>query len=213
MRKAEIMSLISSPDGKEAIVFLKEEEGDRAIPISIGDAEARAIMSQLNGQPFPRPITHDLMKTMLNELGASVSKVVVNDLQENTFFALITLERPGQPSVEIDARPSDAIAIALHYNAELFVEETVLDQAGVHGVTQAAIEQASEALKDRLKDMLEQFKKVAENLGKRIPSPAPEKKKNLTAAEKLQEDLDKAIKEERYEDAARIKNEIKTLKP
>ena len=114
----------------QRVVVLKEKSSDRYLPIWIGNNEADAIVIQLQNVPVPRPQTHDLLKQVISQLGAKVSHVIVNDLSEDVFYARISVELDGK-SVEIDSRPSDAIALAVRLQAPIFAEETVLDKAGV----------------------------------------------------------------------------------
>ena len=110
------------------IIILKDTEEKKALPIWVGIFEANAIALQIENIPTPRPMTHDLLRNVIEDLKASVQKVVVCDLQENTFYALIYLSRNGD-TMAIDARPSDAIALALRTRAPIFVEDTVIDHA------------------------------------------------------------------------------------
>jgi uncharacterized protein len=106
------------------VVLLKSDEGEDVLPIWIGHAEAMAIELHLKGSHFERPLTHDLLKTMVENLGASVVKVAITDLREGTFFAKIHLQR-GDDVLVIDARPSDSVALALKCNAPIFVARDV----------------------------------------------------------------------------------------
>jgi bifunctional DNase/RNase len=110
------------------IVILQDEEEKRSLPIWIGVAEANAIALELEKIPTPRPLTHDLIKSLLDALDARIAKVVVNDLRDNTFFAVIHL-RMGSKEVTVDSRPSDAIAVALRVGAPIFVDDEVLSKA------------------------------------------------------------------------------------
>ena len=112
------------------VVLLKEVNGERHLPIWIGEFEAHAIAMELQGVDSPRPLPYDLMRTMLGELNGRVDRVVVNDLSMDVFYARITVEVSGR-SVDLDSRPSDAIALAVRSGAPIFVEETVMDRAGV----------------------------------------------------------------------------------
>ena len=114
----------------QRVVVLKEKSSDRYLPIWIGNNEADAIVIQLQNVPVPRPQTHDLLKQVISQLGAKVSHVIVTDLNDDVFYARINVELDGR-SVEIDSRPSDAIALAVRLQAPIFAEETVLDKAGV----------------------------------------------------------------------------------
>jgi bifunctional DNase/RNase len=116
------------PITNSPIVILRDKEGQKVLPIWVGIFEANAIALQIENISTPRPMTHDLLRNVIQDLKASVQKVVVCDLQENTFYALIYLDLDGD-TVAIDARPSDAIALALRTRAPIFVEDTVLDNA------------------------------------------------------------------------------------
>src|SRR5678810_1372672 len=123
-----IKGLMLDPITNTPIVILKDKDGDRVLPIWVGMFEANAIALQIENIATPRPMTHDLLRNVIHDLKASVQKIVVCDLQENTFYALIYLSLNGE-TVAIDARPSDAIALALRTRAPIFVEETVIDNA------------------------------------------------------------------------------------
>ncbi len=114
----------------QPIVLLKEREGERYLPIWIGAAEAAAIALSLQGVVTPRPMTHDLMKNILDDLAVSVSKIVVTELRDGTFYATIDMQRNGD-SYEISSRPSDAIALAVRLSAPIFATEDVLDEASI----------------------------------------------------------------------------------
>jgi bifunctional DNase/RNase len=116
------------PITNSPIVILRDKDGQKVLPIWVGIFEANAIALQIENVSTPRPMTHDLLRNVIQDLRASVQKVVVCDLQENTFYALIYLALNGD-TVAIDARPSDAIALALRTRAPIFVEDTVLDNA------------------------------------------------------------------------------------
>jgi bifunctional DNase/RNase len=122
--KVEVFGLTMDPVSNSPIVILKAVDGEEALPIWIGILEATAIASVLEEIEFSRPMTHDLLKIMIETLGAKVEKVVVCDLRENTYYALIYL-KAGDTTYEIDARPSDAIALALRTEAPIFVDEKV----------------------------------------------------------------------------------------
>jgi uncharacterized protein len=123
-----IKGLMVDPITNMPIVILRDKEGNRVLPIWVGIFEANAIALQIENISTPRPMTHDLLRNVIEDLKASVEKIVVCDLQENTFYALIYLVLNGD-TLAIDARPSDAIALALRTRAPIFVEETVIDNA------------------------------------------------------------------------------------
>ncbi|MCG8349062.1 MAG: bifunctional nuclease family protein [Chloroflexales bacterium] len=113
------------------VVVLRETDSRRYLPIWIGPFEADAIAMAIQGHEPQRPLTHDLLKSTITEMGGTVSHIFVNDIQENTFFARIVVEQGGQ-TIEVDARPSDAIALAVRTDVPIYVETHVLDQAGVY---------------------------------------------------------------------------------
>ena len=114
----------------QRVVILKEKVAERYLPIWIGPAEADAIAVKLQGVTVPRPLTHDLLCSVIESLGASVSSIVVSDLKNDTFFAKIMLNVDGNV-VEIDSRPSDALALAVRCEVPIFADESVMDKAGI----------------------------------------------------------------------------------
>jgi bifunctional DNase/RNase len=173
------------------VVLLKGLEDQRSLPIFIGAAEAQSIAIQINKVKVPRPLTHDLLKNILDCLECRLKRIAVTDLVEGTFFAKLIFERDGS-DWEVDSRPSDAIALALRFSAPIFVAEKVMEEAG------------------RLLDKAD----VAAAAAQATPGAEAKPKKpprRLTPKEILKRDLDKAIKEERYEDAARLRDELKKL--
>lgn len=112
------------------VVVLKEMDSERYLPIWIGPFEADAITIQLQGVQVARPLTHDLLKALIAELGASVSHILVNDLRNDTFYAQIVMDSDGH-RIELDSRPSDAIALAVRVHVPIFVAEKVMDQAAI----------------------------------------------------------------------------------
>src|SRR5213594_1962509 len=123
-----IKGLMVDPITNMPIVILRDKEGEKVLPIWVGIFEANAIALQIENIATPRPMTHDLLRNIIEDLKASVQKIVVCDLQENTFYALIYLSMNGD-TLAIDARPSDAIALALRTRAPIFVEDAVIDNA------------------------------------------------------------------------------------
>jgi len=124
----KVRGLALDPVSNMPIIILRDEDDKRSLPIWVGIFEANAIALQIENISTPRPMTHDLLRNVIHDLKASVQKIVVCDLQENTFYALIYLALNGD-TVAIDARPSDAIALALRTRAPIFVEDTVIDNA------------------------------------------------------------------------------------
>jgi len=126
-KEAKIFSLAMISDSGQYLVTLEETSGTRLLPIWIGPAEGMAIAAALQNQSFPRPLTHDLIAGIINELGAKVEQVIITDLKDDTFFASLVLSLRGQV-YNIDARPSDSIAIALRCNAGIFIDQQVFDK-------------------------------------------------------------------------------------
>jgi bifunctional DNase/RNase len=123
-----IKGLMVDPITNMPIIILRDKEGQKVLPIWVGVFEANAIALQMENVATPRPMTHDLLRNVITDLKADIQKIVVSDLKENTFYALIYLLVNGEP-VAIDARPSDAIALALRAQAPIFVEDRVIDNA------------------------------------------------------------------------------------
>lgn len=123
-----IKGLMVDPITNMPIIILRDKEGQRVLPIWVGVFEANAIALQIENISTPRPMTHDLLRNVILDLKAEIHKIVVSDIKENTFYALIHLEINGE-RVAVDARPSDAIALALRARAPIYVEDQVIDHA------------------------------------------------------------------------------------
>ncbi|MGI9102304.1 MAG: bifunctional nuclease family protein [Terriglobales bacterium] len=147
----KIRGLMMDPVTNMPIVILKDVGGDAVLPIWVGIYEANAIALEIEKVTTPRPMTHDLLKNLLIGLEANVRKVVVNELRDDTFFAIIWVERDGQ-IVSIDSRPSDALALALRVDCPIFVEDEVLKTSRL-----------ASAVSDRVSQ--EELRKWLENLG------------------------------------------------
>jgi len=130
MVEVKIDSIRVSLMSQHRVVVLKESDAERYLPIWIGPFEADAITIQLQGVQVARPLTHDLLKSLIDQMGAKVSHVMVSELRNDTFFARIVMDVKGK-SVEIDARPSDAIALAVRSKSPLFVAEDVMNMASI----------------------------------------------------------------------------------
>jgi len=165
------------------VIFLRgRTEGDkRTLPIFIGATEAQAIALHLDRVAAPRPLTHDLLKTIMDNLECRMKRAEICALRDNTFFAKLILEWNGTES-EIDARPSDAIALALRFAAPIYAAEEVMDAAGVI---------------------------LDETAGGKANAAPPGQR--LAPLEALKQKLAKAVAEERYEDAAALRDELKKL--
>ncbi|MBN2031159.1 bifunctional nuclease family protein [bacterium] len=157
------------------VVILRDDTYRRWLPIVVGPAEAQAIALQIEKVTPPRPMTHDLMKSLLDSIEVNIARVVVSDLQENTYYATIDIKLNGSQH-KVDARPSDAIALALRTHSPIFVDEEVMQKA---------------AISDD------------------IEKPKPDKEDKI---QNLSFELQKAVEDERYEDAARLRDQINEMK-
>jgi len=187
--KIEILGLSSSQSqisGSFALV-LGESEGERRLPIIIGMFEAQAIALEIEKIVPNRPMTHDLFKSFANGFDYKVEEVVISDLKEGVFFAKIVCSN-GEKSIEIDARPSDAIAIGIRFEAPFYTYEAVLAEAGIVLTDE---EEAAEDLEEQIV----------------VEKPKGEELKDL-GLDVLQQMLDQALADEDYEKAAKIRDEI-----
>jgi hypothetical protein len=123
----ELNKIIISEMQDQQIIVLKEVDGDRHFPIVIGSSEAMAIDRRLKGIPTPRPLTHDLLASVIEHLGGTLERIEINHLQDHTFFAQIHIRQDGQV-IEVDSRPSDAIALGIANSVPIYVAEQVLDE-------------------------------------------------------------------------------------
>ena len=124
----ELHKIIISEMMEQQIIMLKEVDGERKFPIVIGSSEAMAIDRRLKGIPTPRPLTHDLLANIIESMGGNIEKIEINNLENHTFFARIFIRQDGQV-LEIDSRPSDAIAVAQRTRAPLYMAEQVIEEA------------------------------------------------------------------------------------
>ena len=190
--QCEILGLSSSPStGGAYAILLKEINGNRRLPIIIGAFEAQAIALEIEGIKPPRPLTHDLLKQVLDNLGAAVMEVVIDELRENTFYAKIILEVSALTN-EVDARPSDAIALAVRTQSPIYVAEKVMEAA-------AFLPSEESGKEERLTE---------ENPGNR-KEEVPKTKEAKIAS--LQNKLKDAIAAEEYEKAAKLRDDIQRL--
>lgn len=188
--QCEILGLSSSPStGGAYAILLKEIEGSRRLPIIIGAFEAQAIALEIEGIKPPRPLTHDLLKQIIDNLGGSVLEVIISELRENTFYAKIILDVSGLTN-EIDARPSDAIALSVRTQTPIFVAESVLELAGFIPTDDS---EKSASIKSEVSD----------------EQSIPKSKEAKIAS--LQNKLRQALESEEYERAAKIRDDIKKL--
>lgn len=194
--QVEILGISTSPasNGAYALV-LKETDGTRRIPIIIGGFEAQAIALEMEGIAPPRPLTHDLLKNVLHSQNVSITEANIAELKDGIFFATLLLS-DGQ---EIDSRPSDAIAIAVRYAAPIYVSEPVMKEASFvpEDDDTIGIETSEEGDEE-------------DDIG--IPKEPKKPARKLTKLEQMQVDLDAAIKNEDYEKAARIRDDLNKIK-
>ncbi len=153
MLEMKVRGLTLDPLSNMALVILRDLEGNKALPIWVGIPEANAIALEIEQVPTPRPMTHDLIKNILECINASVLRIVVNDLRDSTFYATIALSLQGR-EFHIDARPSDAIAVALRMKAPIYVTLDVIERAG--SIDVSAQNPAEDS--DRLKEWLDNLK-------------------------------------------------------
>jgi bifunctional DNase/RNase len=154
MHRMDIYGVSFDLVGKQPIVLLKTAEGNKFLPIWIGHAEAAAILMKLQSQSAPRPMTHDLMTDILEQLDAQLVKITVTELRENTFYAQITVVRDGQ-EIEVDSRPSDAIALAIRAEAPIYAAERVIEESAIEFEGEEVNEEQLEAEVSKFRSFLE----------------------------------------------------------
>ncbi len=190
----EIIGLTSSPQSSGAYaLILQESGGSRRLSILIGAEVAQSIAVEMEQIKPPRPVTHDLLKTVIETLGATLVEVTITELRDGTFFATLTLD--ATPT-EIDARPSDAIALAIRCGAPIYVSEAVMREAGI-------MVQEEEESEEEEEEMME--------TGDEEHPEEETEQRPKTLREMLQEKLDDAVRSEDYERAAQIRDEIERL--
>ena len=140
--------------GKQPIVLLKAVDTNKFLPIWIGHPEAAAILMKLQSASTPRPMTHDLVTDMLDQLGASVSRITVTELRENTFYAQITVQLDGS-EIEVDSRPSDAIALAIRADAPIFAADEVIEESAIEFEGEEVSEEEIESKVSEFKHFLD----------------------------------------------------------
>ena len=188
MNLVEVKRISYYPPSKGYAVLLEEKEGERSLPIIVGSAEAQAIALYLEGVNMPRPMTHDLVVNLLENMDGENSRVLIARISYGTFFAEIEVTNVQVGEITIDARPSDAIAIALRTLTPIYVSDEVMDSAGIDNYSSESKTAESITSDDLSKESSEE-----------------------TVLENLNEALEKAITEEEYEVAARLRDRIKQL--
>lgn len=193
--QVDILGLSNSQAGTNAYaLILKESEGVRQLPIVIGAPEAQAIANELEGVRPQRPMTHDLMKQIIDTLGATVREVAITSLQDGTFYASVIFD---YSDIEIDARPSDAIALAVRCGVPIFVTEEILEEAGYRPDDDETSEAEPGSADDVVEDLEEQ------------PHGGPSGVRS--GRQRLEEELARAIGSEDYERAAQLRDELSNL--
>lgn len=189
MIRVDVVNVFLTEKDGEFVVLLKGEGDPRTLPVSIGKLEAQSIAMELYHVSFPRPLTHDLFKKTLEQLGSKVTKIVICDLVDRTFYARLFLETGGK-SVEIDSRPSDAIAMALRFAAPVFVEDKVMDESGVIFPS------------EKKHDGMFKGQSRTGRTGRK------KEEREVPPIEALKARLEEAVRKERYEEAAKLRDEI-----
>ena len=189
LMEVKVMGIVVDPKASNPVVILADLAGKKALPIWIGVFEAEAISRGLEEVVTLRPMTHDLMKQILDTFRVSVTRVVIHDLKDNTFYANLYLSVDGRELI-VDSRPSDAIALAVRYGVPIFVTDEVMREAAF--VPQTEEEEKTTATPPS-------------------PEEKPKSKPKTSKVDQLQEQLDEAIKKEDYEKAAQLRDEIKKL--
>lgn len=197
------LSLTPSISGGGYAIILKEISGNRRLPIIIGQYEAQSIALELEGIKPPRPLTHDLLKEVIETFGYTVNYIVINELRDSTFFAKIKFD--SATLEEMDARPSDAIAIALKFSSPIYVNSEIMDEVGF-------VPEFDEQVLPKQDSEFEESEPLSEE-DKLLPKQV--ETKNLSNKEKkliqLKNDLEEAITKEDYEKAAQLRDEIRKM--
>jgi uncharacterized protein len=188
------LTMSTTVSGGGYAIVLKESEGERRLPIIIGHFEAQAIAFELEGVKPPRPLTHDLLKNIVEALGYRVEYITINELRDSTFFAKIKLD--SYEIDEIDARPSDAIAVALKFSAPIYVASEIMDEIGFIPESEQK-EGGEQSDNDEL--IGDEHEELHNDSNKE------------SRLKQLQTDLEDAVNREDYEKAAEIRDEIKKL--
>ncbi len=184
----DILGLSTNPaSGGAYALILREVHGNRRLPIIIGAAEAQSIALEMEGIKPPRPLTHDLMKNIIGAFGGELTEIVIDDLRDGTFYAKLNID-----SQQIDSRPSDAIALAVRYGAQIFVATSVMDEAGFVPDEEEEEQQSS-------------------SKQQQVPKQKQQPAVKMTKLEQLHQQLKEAIEKENYEKAAVLRDEIRKL--
>jgi hypothetical protein len=194
----DILGLSTSPSsGGAYALILNETDGSRRLPIIIGTFEAQAIALELERIKPPRPMTHDLLRSVIQGFGSYVKSVLISELRDGTFFAQISLDADGN-ELELDARPSDAIALAIRFDSPIFVSASVLDEAGI--LSETRVDDPASASVPAVESTLH------------LSTAAKEAVEDDSRVSSLEKQLANAIANEDYERAATLRDEINRLK-
>lgn len=219
MVEAKILNLAITDKG--FVVILKPEKSDKVVPISIAYLEAQSIMSSLIGYKIERPLTHDIIYSIFQNCNIRLINVIIDNVHIDTFFAKLVIEHNAK-NIFIDSRPSDAIALSLKSKAPIFIEEHVIEKAGILLEENDNLMKVKEGIpftyqkfeRDELKEKNAEnifVKKEPEEINNNIDNQQSNTNSNKKNKEELQKLLDQAVKEERYEDAAKYRDELDNL--
>lgn len=205
--QVDILGLSINPNSQRAYaLLLREVDGNRKLPIVIGEPEAQAIANELEGIRPQRPMTHDLLRNIIEALGASVREIVIHAIKDGTFYASIIFE---YSDIEIDARPSDAIALAVRCNAPMYIEDAILEESALSPEEfQESEEETDET--DDTDDTVRGHEEFEEASTRKTVS-RDQLELPLTERQRLEQELDQAIKVEDYEAAANIRDSLRKL--
>lgn len=153
MERVRVKALLVDTSNNAPVVLLEGEEDNKVMPIWIGQNEALAISLQLQGSEFERPLTHDLLKSVLDKLNQQLSKVIIDDLSNKTYYATLVLEGPDGKQLKVDSRPSDSIALALRTNSPIYVDEEIFEDVAMESPFDEEIEDEQQ---EEFEDFLEQ---------------------------------------------------------
>lgn len=196
MVRMEVVGVAPEPNSNKPLVWLKDKKQRVFLPISIGNFEATAIYMELYDEPPPRPICYDLVRTVLGQVDASVEKIVISDLKDDTFYAEITLKK-GDDQFAVDSRPSDAIALALRLDAPIFATDGVIQEAG--------LEVEGEEIPVIWEDEIDPAAEIGPEPTELDRVPFDDRTSRVVS---LKERLKEAVSNEEYEKAAEIRDEL-----
>lgn len=200
--QVDILGLSVNPNSQRAYaLLLREVDGNRRLPIVIGEPEAQAIANELEGIRPQRPMTHDLLRNVIEALGASIREIVIHSIKDGTFYASIHFE---YSDIEIDARPSDAIALAVRCNAPMYIDEEIFAESALQEEGEDSAAEDAELEEEHSEEEDATSERSTRQSRAQIEMP-------LTERQRLEQELDQAIKVEDYEAAARIRDSLQRL--